>query len=59
MNKDIKPRNAKGERHGLWELYYVNDHLCNKCIFINGKKNGFDELYWNDDGKVTHKRYYL
>ena len=53
MNKDIKPYNAKGKRHGLWEYYHYNGNLCYKCVFINGERNGFEEWYWGN-GKTNN-----
>jgi hypothetical protein len=41
MNK----RNDKGERHGYWELFYVNKNYC------NGIKHGKYEYYY-DKGKT-------
>jgi len=58
-NKDIKSRNSKGERHGLWVRYY-GDKLWYKCFFHNDEKVGYDEWYdWNDTGKLVEKTYYL
>jgi len=59
MNKDQRPMNANFQRHGYWERYWWNGVLYRKCVFINGKLNGFDEQYWVNDGKVTNKRYHL
>jgi len=59
MNKDLKPTNNKNQPHGYWEQYWDNGHTWFKCVYINGKEIGFEELYVNDDGKVTVKRYYL
>jgi len=59
MNKDIEPKNAKGQRHGYWEIYWDNGHTWFKCVYINGKEIGFEELYWYDNGKVSVKSYYL
>jgi len=56
-NKNITPRNDKNQPHGYWEYYY-NDQLVYKCFYINGKENGFDEIYWNT-GKIRIKNYYL
>jgi len=58
MNKDIEPKNAKGQRHGYWEYYFNTGKLLCKCVYINGKENGFEEWY-NFDGKLTYKRYHL
>jgi len=58
MNKDIEPRNDKGQAHGYWERYYGNDTLAIKCVYINGKVNGFSEWY-NINGPIRTKRYHL
>jgi len=58
MNKIKEPRNDKNQPHGYWERY-LNGQLGYKCVFINGRHNGFEEQYWYDDGKVTVKNYYL
>jgi len=58
MKKDITPFNDKGQRHGYWELYYYNGQLYSKCVFINGKRNRFNESYWHD-GKIRSKTYHL
>jgi len=57
--EDKRPFNDKGQRHGLWEIYHYNGQLMYRCVFINGKLNWFYDIYWDDDGKVTDKRYYL
>jgi len=55
MKEDIKPINANFQRHGYWERY-MGGKLWFRTVYINGKKNGFEEYYWN--GKLT-KNYYL
>jgi len=59
MNKNITPFNDKGQAHGYWEEYHPNGQLGYKCVYINDKENGIEEYYWNNDGKLTHKTYYL
>jgi len=59
MNKDLQPRNAKGQRHGYWVYYFYTGNLFYNCVFINGKENGFEKVYWDNDGKLTTKNYYL
>jgi len=59
MNKDKMPRNVKGQAHGYWERYNGKGKLWYKCVLINGKQNGFEEVYWNEDGKVRRKNYNL
>jgi len=58
MNKNIKPRNDKNQRHGYWEIYYTNNQLAFRCVFINGKRNGFEDYYWSNS-KLSTKTYYL
>jgi len=55
IKKDIKPKNAKGQEHGYWEVYWTNGKLMYKCIYNNGKEIGYAENYYN---KLT-KSYYL
>jgi len=57
MNKNIRPKNNKNQRHGYWEYYLNSDNLWYKCVFINGKEIGFEEQYWG--GKISTKNYYL
>jgi len=58
MNKDIKPRNTKGEPHGYWEVYWSNGNLMYKCFYHNEKRIGYEEYYDYNDSKLT-KRYNL
>jgi len=58
MNKDIKPRNAKGESHGYWERYWSSGYLWYKCLWNNGLKVGYQEIYLTSN-KLILKRYYL
>jgi len=60
MNKDITPRNDKGEQHGYWEYYYFGQTLWYKCFYHNGKKVGYEEMYdWNNTTKLIKKTYYI
>jgi len=59
MNKNITPFNDKNQAHGYWEDYWGNGQLYSRCVYINGNKNGFEQQYWGDDGKLSHKNYYL
>jgi len=54
MNKNINPRNDKGEPHGYWE-YYFGQTLWYKCFYHNGKRHGYCESY----SRVTKKKYKL
>jgi len=59
MKEDTQQYNDKGQPHGLWVFYLCNNKLYRKCVYINGKVNGFEEIYWCNDGKVSEKIYYL
>ena len=50
--------NDKGERHGLWVVYYYKGNLYFKGNFVNGKKHGICEQY-NTNGELNIKQYYL
>ena len=58
MNKDITPKNEKNQRHGYWEYYWFTSNLMYKCVYYNGKENGFEELCYYE-GKLKIKTYYL
>jgi len=49
---------GKGEQNGYWEGYYINGQLRVKCVYINGKINGFEKWYWSD-ATIGFKNYYL
>jgi antitoxin component YwqK of YwqJK toxin-antitoxin module len=51
-NKDLKPTNDKGQRHGYWEEYFSNGKLSYKGNFVNGKEHGYWEWYF-DDGRTV------
>ena len=59
MKNDKMPYNDNYQPHGYWERYHYNGELWYKCVYINGKVNGFDEIHWYDDATITHKNYYL
>ena len=44
LNKDIIPRNSKGEPHGYVEKYIINK-LWYKCFYENGLEVGYEEYY--------------
>ncbi len=66
-NKDIRPRNNKGERHGYWKVYYFFGGLWYKGNYVNGKEVGYEESYYsnsnyvngNSNSKLAIKTYYL
>lgn len=47
-SNNIKPRNEKGEPHGYWEVYFINNLLANKGVYINGSYHGPWEFYWEN-----------
>jgi len=57
MKEDLTPINDKGQPHGLWEYYTRKGKLWYRIVYKNGKKNGFEEVYWV--GKLKIKTYYL
>jgi len=57
MNKNIEPRNDKGERHGYSEVYHLNGQLWYKGNYVNGNRHGYWEHYFTD-GEVYYKGYY-
>jgi hypothetical protein len=50
-DKSIEPTNNKGQRHGLWELYFKGN-LIYKCFYHNDKLVGYN-------GKISKKKYNL
>jgi len=59
MNIDITPKNEKNQPHGYWGVYWNNGKIWYKCVYINGKENGFEEEFYNYDGTLRHKIYHL
>jgi len=59
MIKNKKPRNDKGQPHGLWEWYWTNGDLADKCFYLNGKEVGYEEWYDYYNGKLIKKRYHI
>jgi hypothetical protein len=41
QNKDIKPHNDKGKRHGYWEEYFSDGDFWFHCYYVNFQKYGF------------------
>jgi len=58
-NKEIKPYNDKGQKHGCFQEYYHNNgNLFYKGYYINGKQSALCELY-SFDGTLLIKRYFI
>jgi len=58
-DKDIVPRNDKGQRHGYWEMYWINGNLSIKCVYHNGKEIGYEGWYYYVNGKIEEKKYHI
>ena len=58
IDKNIRPLNDKGQRHGLCEYYWENGNPSNKVNFLNGKRNGLFEDY-NSNGNLICKGNYI
>jgi hypothetical protein len=43
-NKDIRPRNNKGLKHGYLEIYRNNNKQWYKAFYVNGSVYGYSEL---------------
>ena len=52
-----EPHNAKGERHGLWILYWADNTLCSRTNYVNGDRVGLRE-HKARFGKRIHRTYY-
>jgi len=50
--------NAKGKRHGYWEVYYDNGNLWYKGNYVDGKEHGYWELY-HSNGNLCFKGNYV
>ena len=57
MNKDIEPRNSKGQEHGYWEIYTFGT-LMFKAFYHNGKKVGYEENHFISV-ILSRKRYHI
>jgi len=57
-NKNIEPRNNRGEAHGYWEVYWYNGYLMYKSFFHNDKEIGYEEYNLYLD-KIFKKTYYI
>lgn len=50
--QDKKPRNEKGQEHGYWEIYYLDEPWFN-CYYINGVEYGCCECWnWNKNSSI-------
>ena len=59
MKKDTRPRNNKGQKHGVWGRYWYRGNLLFKSFFHNNRRVGYSE--WCDyyNGKLKEKKYYI
>jgi antitoxin component YwqK of YwqJK toxin-antitoxin module len=53
-----KPRNAKRQRHGIWERYHTNGQLHYKGEYINGKQHG-QWISYHTNGQIWVKGTYI
>lgn len=59
-DKNIRPVNEYGQRHGLWEVYMMNGHMCFKCYFVNRELVGYGEWYSRDtNNEIKGKQFFL
>lgn len=50
-DKNKTPHNEKGERHGLWEVYYYTEGpFWYRGHYFNGNKIGYWEWYYTGGG---------
>jgi antitoxin component YwqK of YwqJK toxin-antitoxin module len=56
--QDKEPRNAQGQQHGIWEIYYDNGKLLYKGTYINGLRHGLWIWYYTN-GKLSYKGNYI
>lgn len=54
--EDIRPRDENGDPHGYWEIYYINDELWYKGLFIHGERDRLFE-YYAPNGEIRNKQY--
>lgn len=61
MSNNIHPYNEKGQSHGFWECYWLNDgSLYYKAYYINGKAIGYEEYYSRDANmNIKIKQFFL
>ncbi len=50
--------NDKGQRHGYWELYWLNGNPWCRGSYINNAATGYWEWY-DDKGEFFEKQFYL
>ena len=52
-NKNIQPRNSKGQFHGYNELYYTNGNLWFRVFYKNDQEIGYEEMHSPIYGKTN------
>jgi hypothetical protein len=55
--KDITSYNHKGRPHGHWEIYWSDNTLAFKTLFLNDKYIGF-KLSQSLNNEIINKEYY-
>jgi antitoxin component YwqK of YwqJK toxin-antitoxin module len=56
--RDKSPKNAKGQRHGIWVGYHDNGKLWFKGTYINSIRQGPWEQY-HTNGQLMYKVTYI
>jgi antitoxin component YwqK of YwqJK toxin-antitoxin module len=57
--EDTIPRNDKGQRHGLWKVYWGNGLLAMKGVFTNDKRTGVWLSHAYTDGELGAKYFFI
>lgn len=58
INKNQKPIDSNGKKHGYWETYWGNGKLQLEGYFIHGNKYGYFKTYYSDGELIENKFYY-
>jgi len=58
-NKNIRPHNNKGQRHGLWKIYSCSGgELIYIGFYHNNKEVGYEETY-SYLSEILKKKYHI
>jgi antitoxin component YwqK of YwqJK toxin-antitoxin module len=58
MKPQIIQRDPQGNRHGVWEDYWLDGSPKWRGYYLHGKSHGVRE-YYQPDGTLLDKSYYL
>jgi hypothetical protein len=56
--RDITPHNQRGQSHGYTKVFH-NNLLLYEGNYVNNKAQGMWKEYWDSQGKLTHKIFYI